>query len=230
MFAGCGGGDSDDDGSALPDPTATQQTAADTSTTGPAGTPPPTSTSAPVPTNTPEPPSTPEPVALALSGSGQTVTDTLDLTAGIFIAHLVHSGTGNFVVSAIDSGGGQVVLVDRDGGYRPLTGGTTYSFDVDADGDWTMDIEPIAPDPAAVRTFAGEGDRVSGTFDGPGEGPWDIGHNGSAAFSVRAHCTGSGSTLLLEDVGSVGATETVDLDGTCYWEVQGDGGWSLIPR
>jgi hypothetical protein len=185
----------------------------------------PTPTSAP--TSTPKP-TVPQPIVL--QGSGQAATDAVALPAPISIARFTHTGSANFIVT-VYQGDESDLLINEIGPYqgaRPLSGREPVIFDIDADGSWTVRIEPMGRADSAA--FSGRGDAVSGLFDPPGMGPWQIKHNGQANFIVYSHCAG-GSDLMQNEIGGVDGSRVVQFSrGPCFWEVQADGDWSLAPR
>jgi len=232
------------------DPTRTAATgageaAADvTSVPKPTETPEPTATPKPSPTPTPEPTDTVtntllptatlEPTAtrtpVTLQGSGQAATDPIELPSGIYAAHFTHNGQGNFVVW-VYHGTDKKLLVNDIGPYdgtRPLVGGDAFILDINADGAWSISIEPLGTQRSAA--FSGRGDATSGLFNPPTVGAWEIRHNGEANFVVWSHCAG-GSSLIQNEIGSVDGSRVISFnDGPCFWEVCADGEWTLNPR
>jgi hypothetical protein len=180
-------------------------------------------TEAPVPTEEPEP--------VELSGSGQYATEPITLPVGVYAATFSHDGQSNFVVlSYIDNE--EDLLINEIGPYsgsRPLvSAGSPITLNIDADGAWTLRIEPIGP--TSSPAFAGDGDAVSGIFEAPGLGPWNISHSGFSNFVVLLHCEG-GSSLIQNEIGAVEGSQVVNFaSGPCFWEVEADGNWSLEPR
>lgn len=206
------------------------QTPAPSYTPQPTNTPEPTNTSrptdTPAPTATPVPP--PEPVVL--SGSGQQATEEFYLPSTISVANFTHNGSSNFVVKAyVDSG--EELLVNEIGSYqgsRPLVSSGPVMLDIRADGAWTVKIVPLGL--AASSAFSGKGDAVSGIFDPPSRGAWEISHDGSSNFVVKCHCVG-GSGLVQNEIGAVSGSRVVTFgEGPCFWEVRADGNWSLRSR
>lgn len=223
---------------AVPEATqAPEATDEPTATAGPTNTPEPTET--PAPTNTPVPTDTPEPTAtpvppVALEGSGQAVTDMIVPPSGVNRVTFTHQGRRNFIVK-VYTGAGEDLLVNKVGVYegsRPLFTDEQVFFEINADGPWSILIEPIAFDESIAGGFTGQGDAVSGVFTPPSSGPvpFDVLHTGDRNFIVYLHCAG-GSNLLQNEVGAVGGSFVVRYDnGPCLWEVQADGEWTLTPR
>lgn len=208
---------------------AEKRSQAATLTAAPTNTPkPPTNTPIPTepPTNTPT--NTPAPVVL--TGSGQTATQSITPPSVVSAVSLTHSGSANFIVYAYQ-GSEKTLLVNKIGTYngtRPLFGDDPVEFDIQADGPWTITV--TAMDDGAQPTFSGKGDAVSAVFDPPGQGAWEISHDGQANFIVKLHCAG-GSNLIQNVIGPVSGSQIVNFpQGPCFWEVQADGNWDMKPR
>lgn len=182
------------------------------------------------PTATPPPP-TPTPKPIALSGSGQTVTDEFSLPGGAATIRFTHNGAENFIVKAIPTGGRETLLVNAIGAYqgtRLLAASEPLVLEINADGAWTADVATLAV--GGQPPFSGEGDSVSARFDPPANGAWEISHDGAENFIVKLHCA-SGSSLVQNDIGAVSGSVMARFGrGPCLWEVQADGEWSLKPR
>lgn len=186
----------------------------------------------PAPTRTPPPPptSTPEPEPVVLEGFGQFATNPILLPSTVSVATFTHNGSRNFVVKVFQ-GSDQDLLVNEIGAYqgsRPILGLEPVVLDIDADGAWTVRIEPIGL--ATSPAFGGSGDAVSGLFDPPSTGPWTVEHNGQRNFVVWLHCASS-SDLVQNEIGPVSGSTVISFgDGPCFWEIEADGGWALNPR
>ncbi|MDO8613230.1 MAG: hypothetical protein Q7R32_10475 [Dehalococcoidia bacterium] len=219
-----GGGDNEPEKAAAkasPTTTAEQATPTPEPTAAPTATPEP-----PEPTPTPTP--VPEPVLL--EGVGQTATEQVTPPASISVATFTHNGSSNFVVE-IFGGDSEGLLINHIGPYqgsRPIFGADPVTFDIDADGAWSIRIEAIGT--ATTAAFSGIGDAASGLFEPPSDGPWNVSHDGESNFAVWAHCAG-GSDLVQNEIGSVAGSTVIQFeDGPCMWEVEADGNWSLQPR
>ena len=166
-----------------------------------------------------------------LSGRGQTATALVTPPAAPAKITFTHRGTRNFIVWA-HQGGGRDLLVNVIGNYdgtRPLLGSGPVMFDIQADGDWSLKIEPIASGGAVP--FSGRGDSVSAYFTPPTTaGALDVAHTGRSNFIVYLRCVG-GNSLVQNEIGAVTDGRIVTWGrGPCYWDVRGDGSWSLTPR
>jgi hypothetical protein len=190
------------------------------------------------PTAVPEPPEVQllagRGVAISGHGSAQTdpVTPQYDggLNVGIDVVTLSHDGHSTFVVSVIDENQQTEPLTQAVGAYqgqRPLVVSGPVAFQVTADGNWHLTIQPIPQ--GATPNFKGSGDAVSGYFTPPASGPWQVSHDGQSKFYVYAHCLG-GSVLIAQADGATQNRASVEFPrGPCFWEVRGDGNWQLAP-
>jgi hypothetical protein len=182
----------------------------------------------PTPTDTPYPTNTPLPILL--SGHGRTATDPISLPSVYSKVTFTHNGSSNFIVTAF-FGNDQELLVNKIGNYLGtlfLNTDKPVMFDIEADGDWTANIEGIGR--ADSATFSGTGDNVSGMFDPPSPGAWEISHDGKSNFVVYFHCIG-GSDLIINEIGVFSGSTIISFDdGPCLWIVNADGNWSIKPR
>ncbi|MCH7835282.1 MAG: hypothetical protein IH864_00255 [Chloroflexi bacterium] len=229
-IASGGGGDDDDEAATAletPTPQATAPTEEPTEPSAPEPTPEPTVEPTPETTPTPIPP--PEPVIL--EGFGQTATDAITPPASVSVATFTHSGSSNFIVHTFQAGE-EDFLINVIGSYqgsRPIFGEEPITFDIDADGAWTLRLEALGI--AASASFSGVGDAVSGgILDVPSTGAWEVSHDGQSNFAVWLHCA-DGSDLIQNEIGVVSGSTVIDFGSApCLWEVEADGTWSLQPR
>lgn len=165
-----------------------------------------------------------------LSGRGRQATKEFTLPSPISVAEFTHSGSSNFIVYSF-SGGSKDLLINTIGRYsgsRPLVGSGKMILDIEADGSWTVNIEGLSI--ASTARFSGKGDGVSGMFDAPSDGAWEISHQGQSNFIVFLHCAG-GSDVIANEIGSLDGSTVIQFpEGPCFWEVEADGNWSLKPR
>ena len=196
----------------------------------------------PTPAPTPEPTQVEPTIAdlpgrgVQIAGRGNAVTAeitpeyTQGITVGISIVTATHAGQSAFVVQAIANNRPEV-LVSATGAYdgsRPLVIQDTVSFQVTADGNWTIRVEPLRS--GGQPAFSGTGDRVSPFFDPPPPGQWLISGDGKN-LNVQLHCVG-GDVVAVDDTnGPFQRTAMITFSrGRCFWEVQSNGNWSLKPQ
>jgi hypothetical protein len=132
----------------------------------------------------------------------------------------VQGDQSELVISAIGSYRGQ----------RPLVVQGPVSFQVTADGAWTLSVQPIAT--GAQPAFSGTGDAVSAYFSPPAPVAWDVAYDGGdqSSFFVYAQCIG-GSSVVEDRTGRFQDTPHVEFSrGPCFWEVRAEGAWSMKPQ
>jgi hypothetical protein len=191
------------------------------------------------PTLVPEPPSIQNLPGrgVAIQGHGTSQTDDITpqfdagLTEGIDLVTLTHDGRSSFIVSAVE-GDQTELLTSAIGAYkgqRPLVVQGPVSFQVTADGSWTLRVQPMAS--GGSPTFSGTGDAVSAYFTPPSNpAAWSVSHDGQSAFFVYAHCVG-GSIVVEDRTGAFKDSPQIAFSrGPCFWEVRADGAWTLTPQ
>ena len=190
------------------------------------------------PTLVPEPPSVQNLPGRGIQVDGQGTTQTEDLvpqyagglTIGIDVVTLTHDGRSSFIVTAVQGDQSELVTsaIGTYRGQRPLVVEGPVSFQVTADGTWSLKVQPMSN--GGTPTFSGSGDSVSAYFNPPAPTTWSVSRDGQSSFQVTAHCLG-GSVVVESTSGVVQDTPRVEFPrGPCFWEVRGDGAWSLQPQ
>jgi hypothetical protein len=155
---------------------------------------------------------------------------TQGITVGISIVTATHDGQSAFTVQAI-ADNQPVVLVATTGQYRgarPLVVQDSVNFQVKADGNWTLRVEPVRN--GGQPAFSGTGDDLSQFFDPPPPGQWLISGGGKKLY-VQLHCVSGDVDVVDDNNGPYQRTATITFSrGPCFWEVQSDGDWRLEPR
>jgi hypothetical protein len=169
---------------------------------------------------------------VVLRGRGQTATELINLPFSQASAKLTHDGSRNFIVEVISTAPRPEILVNHIGAYggsRPLLYTVPVRFDIEADGNWTIEISAI-PCCALEPRFEGRGDAVSAFFHPPAAAPWEFSHSGARNFIVTLHCADR-EQIIQNRIGVfTGSTVVTFGRDPCFWEVQADGDWSLRPR
>ncbi len=213
---------------------APEATNAPSATIGPTNTPEPTNTPAPSATPTEAPTATPLPQPVDLSGEGQKVTDAIVLPSALNRIHFTHTGRRNFIVKAYAENGSESYLVNAIGRYdgiRPMLADGPVTFEITADGSWTMHVEALGGQPEAAA-LSGTGDYTSGVFAPASTKPvpYTFTHTGKRNFIVHLYCAG-GEDIIQNEIGAVQNEAIVRAsEGPCFWEVQADGDWTLGPK
>ncbi|MHB1134685.1 MAG: hypothetical protein ACYC4L_20115, partial [Chloroflexota bacterium] len=168
--------------------------------------------------------------AITLQGSGTQTTSRTELFAPLSVLRIAHTGSHNFVVRT-SVANGAYLLVNTVGSYsgsKPLLAREPVAFDIQADGAWSISIEPMAG--GGAPAFYGSGDAVSALFAPPPSGTWEIQHDGPMNFIVWLRC-GDGVSLVQNVIGPVKVSKVLAFgQSACYWEIEADSNWSLTPR
>ncbi len=182
----------------------------------------------------PQPPAPPS--QQVLTGSGSTVTQRVALPSQYNRVVTSHRGERNFIVWAYYENSERKALVANGigdyGSMRPLEGPGAVSFEVQADGDWSLTLEPLPQEAGAASSLVGTGDYTSGFFTPARTGniPFNATHDGTRNFIAWLHCEG-GDDLAVNQIGTFSGSVMVTFRrGPCYWEVQADGNWTLQQR
>jgi hypothetical protein len=189
------------------------------------------------PTPVPQPPEISEVPGrgIAIQGHGTAGTDDVTpqygggLNVGIDVVSLTHDGQSTFIVSSIQNNQSEQLTsaIGAYKGQRPLVVEGPVSFQVTADGAWTIKITPMAS--GGKPAFSGTGDAVSPYFAPPTAGTWAISHDGKSSFFVYAHCVG-GSTVVEDRSGAFQDSLQIEFTrGPCFWEVRADGAFNMAP-
>lgn len=178
---------------------------------------------------------TPPPQPIVLSGIGAKVTDPIMIPFGYARATFTHDGRSNFIVWAYQ-GSDRDLVVNEIGAYtgsRFVAGKKETFFEIDADGTWSLRLEPLGYNQGiATGGIQGRGDTVSDLFEPAkiGNIPYRFSHNGNSNFIVWLYCTG-GNDLIQNEIGPVASEAVARFSkGPCFYEVQADGDWSIAPK
>ncbi|WP_152421138.1 hypothetical protein [Natronolimnohabitans innermongolicus] len=187
-------------------------------------------------------------VTHSFSGSGDTVTETAELDAGVMIAIFDHEGDGDLRVERIDSDGrisGGIITSgiqpDR-GAVAVPTGGGEYGLEVTTDGEWSVEL--VQPEPSVVDHSPAEASGEGFDVLGP------VGIEGETTIQVAGEVRPDGDNfrniqVLDQDATAIADTEPVTqghgdfdhevtinqtgdpVDGTVWISVEVDGEWSI---
>jgi hypothetical protein len=191
----------------------------------------------PGPTPVPQPPEISDlpDRGVAIQGHGTATTDdvtpqyTGGLAIGIDVVTLTHDGQSTFIVNSVQNDQSEQLTsaIGAYKGQRPLVVEGPVSFQVTADGAWTIRITQMSS--GGKPPFSGSGDAVSPYFSPPDAGTWNISHDGQSSFFVYTHCL-SGSFVVEDRTGPFQDSPRVEFGrGPCFWEVRADGAWSMAP-
>ena len=218
-------------------------------TATPAGPPLPTST--PRPTNTPQP--TPAPITFEFEGRGDKVLGPFNLVEGIASLSASHSGSRNFVVSIISSGGDEVLSINEIGRYsgtraHAVDSGSLFGLSpgqhrmqVQADGNWTIDIKqefPTGGQSPPIMTSGNGDDVVRWMRLSDGQFVMSASHSGGRNFIVSLiEADGSPEVLLVNEIGDYQGEQIINVNRNSFGlnpvpglyaiVVQADGAWEI---
>ena len=144
-------------------------------------------------------------------------------------------GSSNFVVWNLDSSGNKIdLLVNTIGSYSgtrlidALQGQQTAALQIQADGNWSVTLKPLALLRVwdGTGSWTGKGDDLvviqSGAFTGLDS--VQITNSGQSNFVVWAD--GDTKNLLVNEIGNYSGEQLMPA-GTVLLEIQSDGAWSL---
>lgn len=173
-----------------------------------------------------------------LWGKGHQKSIPFTLEPGLSIFDISHDGENNLIVHLLDDTGRKASsLFNEIGPYQGRRGfaiarAGQYALDVDADGEWTVNIEQPRPKqaPSAPLTLSGKGNSVSG-FVQLDKGPHDfvLNSTGQGRFRVLLHDQ-SGQrveSIASEDSPFTGTKPArVPRSGLYFLNVTSDGAWT----
>lgn len=164
------------------------------------------------------------------SGTGD---DVIVLSSAIKtgLVSATHDGESNFAVTSYSTTGAYNDLWFNDIGIysgRVEFGfysfsAKTKSFEVTADGNWTIKITE-ANKASAFKT-SGTGTAILKYSNKAGKA-WRISHDGTSNFVVNQFCTSGASKLLVNEIGAYSGKKLL-LKGTCVLAIKADGAWTF---
>ncbi len=167
----------------------------------------------------------------ALSGSGDTVTDAIDLQPGFIVLDANHSGSRNFIVKLYDPNGNPTeLMINHIGNYNGKTFALieqtgSYRFEITADGNWDLIVDQNIPEDPETGPVSGKGDDVRFIKLEPGSYVVNGSHDGERNFIVKVN----GKNLLFNEIGSYEGSKIqgVKDSGIYAVSVKADGNWTI---
>lgn len=151
------------------------------------------------------------------------------------LATFSHTGSSNFIVTALDSDGGQAdLLVNEIGIYNGTVlvnvddGASTVALRIQADGPWTL-LRPVTD----TRTWAGtqadgQGDDVLHLSpEASGLVTARVTHRGKSNFIVTAYTSKGTRELVVNEIGRWRGEVQIP-NGTFLMTVKADGQWRMV--
>lgn len=179
-----------------------------------------------------------EPQEILLQGTGDTATTFFTLEKGLSVFAMSHIGTSNFYIWLMKDNGDTIgLLVNEIGSFDGstaigITATGNYLLDVNADGNWTVQIKQ--PRPISVPTitsFSGIGMKATELFFLNSDLKiFTLSHNGSSNFIVWLLDKNGGYVdLLANEIGSYNGSTAVSIDSSDphILTIDADGSWSI---
>jgi len=153
---------------------------------------------------------------------------------------LTHDGSRNFAITSFNAAGARDGLVANEIGpfsgtvlidSFKLDGAPPASFEVQADGAWTIDIAPVASAPQwdGASPLVGAGKQVYFLPTKTKAQRVTMTHDGTRNFSVHAYTTDRFSSgLLANEIGAYNGQKMMAKD-VYLVAVNADGNWSITP-
>jgi hypothetical protein len=169
---------------------------------------------------------------IIITGSGDSVTNAVEVSLPYAIVTFTHNGRSNFIIHQYDDSFNRVgSLVNEIGVYagnKLLEVDGNVVFNVRGDGDWEIKISPLVA--TEISSFSGNGDDVSGVFLAPANGVWEFTHDGSSNFIIHLY-TSNGRRSIVNEIGAYNGTKIVDFgNNMAWWVVRADGKWTIAPQ
>lgn len=164
----------------------------------------------------------------SLSGSGSTVVDGISTEKGLTIFEASYTGAGPFRVVF-----GDATIFDESGAYdgetASMAGEDEYTLEVEADGDWELEIRQPRPESgqSLPQSLSGEGDSVHGPFEFARKNGVTATHSGDGEFGVVAMPKRGWPNEIINESGTYEGKETFTFGGLGWIAVFADGEWTL---
>lgn len=172
----------------------------------------------------------------SFSGSGAEVEAGIDIAGGLVVVDAEHTGgSSNFQVKLVPSlGQYDELFVNEIGEYEgetaALIDADTYTLDVEADGDWNVEIRQPRADSGESLPVSLDGDRnvVEGPFEFGGSHVATGSHSGQSNFQVIVYPPeGDFGELVFNEIGEYEGETTFRHGGVGWVAVVGDGDWTV---
>lgn len=181
------------------------------------------------------PPMMPSP-STSFSGSGEQVTDSIDLDGGLLIVEATYSGSGDFLIRLRPEEGEYKPLVinasgDYDGATAQLIDAGTYQVEVTAESEWDVTVRQPRPDSGdpLPQSLDGDGPGVFGPFVFSKSSHTATGtHDNSGEFVVEVvPVEGLASSVVFYEIGEFEGETSFYPPDLGYVDVSAGGSWTL---
>ncbi|OVE83187.1 hypothetical protein [Natronolimnobius baerhuensis] len=175
-----------------------------------------------------------EPEPQTFSGSGAAVESGIDIVGNLTVVDAEHQGESNFQVSLVGDGEFDDNFVNEIGDYAgetaDLIDAGEYMLDVEADGNWEVEIRQprAASGDSLPQSLEDDRNRVLGAFEFDGTHVAEGSHSGESNFAVHVYAAEAQfGELVFNEIGQYEGETTFGFDGVGWVAVVADGDWSL---
>lgn len=176
-----------------------------------------------------------EPEPQSFSGSGASVEQGVSIEGGLTVVDAMHTGgSSNFQVSLVNDSEYDDNFVNAigeyDGASADLIDADEYMLDVEADGDWEIEIRQprSASGDALPQSLGDDGPIVAGPFEFSGSHIASGSHSGESNFAAHVYpAEGSFGELVFNEIGEYEGETTFSFDGVGWVDVEADGDWTI---
>lgn len=177
----------------------------------------------------------PGPESYTFSGTGASVEQGVDLEGGLTVVDATHTGgSSNFQVSLVNDSEFDDNFVNAigeyDGASADLIDADEYMLDVEADGDWEVEIRQprAASGDALPQSFSVDGPVVVGPFEFSGTHLATGSHSGESNFQATVYpAEGMFGENIFNEIGEYEGETTLNFDGVGWVDVMADGQWEI---
>jgi len=177
----------------------------------------------------------PAPESDTCAGTGASVEQGVDLEGGLTVVDATHTGgSSNFQVSLVNDSEYDDLFVNAigeyDGASAALIDADEYMLDVEADGDWEVEIRQprAASGDALPQSLSDDGPAVVGPFEFSGTHIATGSHTGQANFQATVYpAEGMFGELVFNEIGEYEGETTFNFDGVGWVDIMADGQWEI---
>lgn len=163
------------------------------------------------------------------SGSGDDVISGFISNEGYSFAKIIYNGSGHFSVKGYYDNSYDLLVstINHYEGSTLIYPEKEYTFEVKANGDWTIEIYSIGT--SSIDEFTGSGDFVTPIFIGTSD-IYEITSTGSGHFSIKGWC-GRGYDLLVSTIDEDYSGKVVfEADSKyAFFVISSDREWTIRP-
>ena len=180
----------------------------------------------------------PSPKSYTYEGSGAEVITGVDLENGLTVVEGTHDGTENFKVQFYGEDDDEYGTLyfneggEYEGASAELLDASEYMIDVEADGNWTLEVRQPRPTVADVddlpQTLEGDIPDVIGPIAFEGRHTAYGKHDGDSNFQVQVYPEyGHSGGIVFNEVGEYEGETMFSQTSVGWVDVEADGNWTV---